>query len=180
MRVVTRVVDPAERHRVMDALAAQKSKRWIQTGAWDAFGLPGFREFFEEMARGALGDVESVMSALMLDDKPIATHWGMRHGDRYYWLMPTYDTHWARFSPGRLLMEAVVRSCIEEGLAVFDLTAGDEPYKRQWADETMRLYALKQSCSTLGSWAVNLGRVRDLARRQPALRHAMQKLRGKR
>lgn len=178
VQVITEVEEPALRGRVMQALFEQKSHRWAESGAIDAFALPGYREFFSGLATGPLQGVDSVISALMLDDKIIATHWGMRRGDRYYWLMPTYDQEWARFSPGRLLMEAVVRRCIDDGLKVFDLTAGDEPYKKQWVDEKVKLYALKQSFSTVGNYALNLERMRDFAKRSKVLRQWVRKLRG--
>jgi CelD/BcsL family acetyltransferase involved in cellulose biosynthesis len=176
--MLTEVEEPALRGRVMQALFEQKSHRWVESGAIDAFALPGYREFFSGLATGPLLGVDSVISALMLDDRIIATHWGMRRGDRYYWLMPTYDHEWSRFSPGRLLMEAVVRRCIDDGLKVFDLTAGDEAYKKQWVDEKVKLYALKQSFSTIGNYALNLERIRDFAKRSKVLRQWVRKLRG--
>lgn len=178
VQVLTEVQEPALRERVMAALFEQKSHRWNESGAIDAFALPGYREFFSRLAAGPLQGVDSVMSALMVDDRIIATHWGMRRGERYYWLMPTYDHEWARFSPGRLLMEAVVRQSIDDGLKVFDLTAGDEAYKKQWVDEKMKLYSLTQSFSTLGNTARNIETVREFAKRSPALRRWVRKLRG--
>ena len=178
VQVIAEVEDPRLRARVMQALIRQKSHRWNESGAIDAFALPGYQAFFSKLADGPLQGVDSVMSALLLDDRIIATHWGMRRGDRYYWLMPTYDHEWSRFSPGRLLMEAVVRRCIDDGLQVFDLTAGDEAYKKQWTDEKVALYALKQSFSTLGNTALNIERVREFAKRSQALRRWVRKLRG--
>jgi CelD/BcsL family acetyltransferase involved in cellulose biosynthesis len=179
VRMLVEVTDTAERARVLQSLIVQKSQRWTESGAIDAFAHPGYREFFTAMSLNPLQGVDSVMSALLVDEKPIATHWGMRMGKRYYWLMPTFDPEWARFSPGRLLMEAVVRHCIEQGLEVFDLTAGDEAYKKQWADEKVPLYALKQSFTTLGNYALNIDRARSLAKRIPALRRFVRRLRGK-
>ena len=179
VRIVTRVTEPDELRRVMDALAEQKSRRWQQSGAFDAFTLPGFRAFFDRLNAGPMQGAEAVVSALMLDERPIATHWGMRMGGTLYWLLPGYDDAYARFSPGRLLMEALLRQCIEDGYAVFDFTAGDEPYKLQWADEHMKLYALQQSCSTLGNVALNIDRVRQFAKSMPALRRAVRRLRGR-
>ena len=178
VQMLTEVEEPALRERVMAALVEQKSHRWKEGGAIDAFALPGYREFFAQLAAGPLQGVDSVMSALLLDDRIIATHWGMRRGDRYYWLMPTYDQEWARFSPGRLLMEAVLRRCIDDGLKVFDLTAGDEAYKKQWVDEKTKLYTLTQSFSTLGNTARNIETVREFAKRSPALRRFIRQLRG--
>ncbi|MCZ2498411.1 GNAT family N-acetyltransferase [Xylophilus sp. Kf1] len=178
VRMLTEVEEPALRARVMQALFEQKSHRWNETGSIDAFALPGYREFFAALADGPLQGVDSMVSALLVDDRIIATHWGMRRGERFYWLMPTYDAAWGPFSPGRLLMEAVVRRAIDDGLKVFDLTAGDEAYKRQWVDEKVKLYTLKQSFSTVGNYALHFDRAKALAKRSPLLRQWVRKLRG--
>ena len=177
MRIVTRVTDPAELVLVMDALAAQKSQRWIATGAFDAFAFPNFRAFFDQLNTRPMQGVQAVVSALLLDGKPIATHWGMQSGDTFYWLVPGYDETWAKLSPGRVLMEALLRDCIEQKLSVFDFTAGDEAYKFQWADEHLKLYSLRESCSTLGRYALNLHRVREFAKGFPALRALVRRIR---
>lgn len=179
VRMVTLVDNPADLRLAMDAMATQKSRRWLATGCVDAFALPGFREFFDRLASEPLQGVESVVSMLLLDEKPIAAHWGMRMGGIVYWLMPGYDEAYARFSPGRLLMEALLRRCIDDGLTEFDFTAGDEPYKQQWADRRLRLFSIYQSGSTLGGYAVNWRRARDFARSVPAVRNLVRKLRGK-
>ena len=179
VRLVTRVETPADYRLAMDAMVEQKSARWRATGAVDAFALPGYREFFERLATEPLQGVTSVASVLLLDEKPLATHWGMQMGGVLYWLMPSYDTAHARFSPGRLLMEALLRRCIEDGLSEFDFTAGDEGYKQQWANRDLRLFSLYHPCSTLGRYASNLRRVMELARGVPALRKLVRKVRGK-
>ncbi|MES2186480.1 MAG: GNAT family N-acetyltransferase [Pseudomonadota bacterium] len=167
----------AEHDRVMAALAQQKGRRWRDTGNPDAFvALPGFAAFFAQLNTRPLQGIRAVVSALYLDDHPIATHWGLRSNDneRYYWLMPAYDADWAKFSPGRLLMEAVIQQCIAEKVAVFDLTVGDEVYKAQWADVDLDLYALQQARSVLGALVVGAARVKHAAREMPALRAAVQ------
>ncbi|QHI99877.1 GNAT family N-acetyltransferase [Xylophilus rhododendri] len=179
LRMLPLVEDPADLRLVMDALAEQKSRRWQQTGAFDAFALPAFRSFFDRLNSTPLQGVQAVVSALMLDGKPIATHWGLRMGDTLYWLMPTYDEAWAKLSPGRVLMEAAIRRSIDDGLKVFDFTAGDEAYKFQWADRHMPLYSLREAFTTLGRGAYNLQRVREMAREVPALRAFVRRVRGK-
>lgn len=179
VRMLTHADDPAERALVMDALAEQKSRRWRQSGAFDAFAYPGFRAFFDELNDMPMQGVEAVVSALMLDGKPIATHWGLHMGDTFYWLLPGFDEEWSKLSPGRVLMEALLRRCIDQGQRVFDFTAGDEAYKFQWADRHLKLYSLEEHCSSIGKIAVNYGRVKTFARDIPALRRLVQKLRGK-
>jgi CelD/BcsL family acetyltransferase involved in cellulose biosynthesis len=62
------------------------------------------------------------------DDKIIAANWGIASGDRYYDLVPNYDSsQWRAYAPGRLLTEWLLRHHLERG--IFDYGIGDEPYK---------------------------------------------------
>lgn len=172
------VVPAGDQARVWQALVAQKSRRWRDTGAPDGFAHPELVDFYQRLTDGPLQDMQAVLSALYLDDRPIATHWGLRCGNRFYWLMPAYDADWSRYSPGRLLMESVIGHCIDAGLAVFDLTVGDEPYKLQWADTHMPMVDLLQARSLPGRMAVQLTRLRARARDVPALRKGVQWIKG--
>lgn len=173
-------VPPAQQPAVMAALAAQKSQRWRDTGSADLFARPGYLAFYERLARqqALQGGIEAVVSALTIDGQTIATHWGLRSTRRFYWILPAYDAAWARFSPGRLLMEAALRQAIDEGLEVFDLTVGDEAYKRDWADAHVPLFALATARSPWGRLALAASGLRARARAVPALRAAVRRVRG--
>jgi CelD/BcsL family acetyltransferase involved in cellulose biosynthesis len=55
--------------------------------------------------------------------------------------MPGYEAgKWAPYSAGRALLQSLVEWCIERKIERFDLTVGDEEYKRFWANVRMRLY----------------------------------------
>jgi CelD/BcsL family acetyltransferase involved in cellulose biosynthesis len=115
------------------------------------------------------------VSALRVGEAIVATHWGMVFRSRFYWLMPTFEAgDWARFSVGRLLMQSLVEWSISRGLSRFDLTVGDEAYKRLWADHSMPLYEYIRGMTTKGrlfcelwqtsrqvkNWAVRNKRIR--------------------
>jgi Acetyltransferase (GNAT) domain len=71
------------------------------------------------------------------------------HFAQLLWLMPSYEGgEWARYSPGRLLLEWG----FEHGLREFDLTIGDEPYKSAFCNVSDALYRLIRPRSALG-WA---------------------------
>jgi CelD/BcsL family acetyltransferase involved in cellulose biosynthesis len=50
----------------------------------------------------------------------------------------------------------LIEFSIKRGLATFDLTVGDEPYKRDWADHSTALYDYTQGVSIKGRLAVAL------------------------
>lgn len=179
---------PADkRAEVTAGMAQQKARRWHETGSRDLFAEPGYLDFYQQLAqpgRGLSGGA-IVVSALYVDSHLVATHWGMRYGKRFYWLMPGYqDGEWGRYSVGRILLDAVVQHCITEGLTVFDLTVGDEAYKMQWADHMLPLYAGQQGHSLRGKLVVLLSHayqaVRTRARNNQRLRSLVRRLRGQR
>jgi CelD/BcsL family acetyltransferase involved in cellulose biosynthesis len=81
------------------------------------------------------------VSALLLDDKVLAAHWGYVAGDRFYYLMPAHESgDWRAYAPGRLLNEWLLKWAVESGLKYFDFSIGDEPYKFSYADLDVPLH----------------------------------------
>jgi CelD/BcsL family acetyltransferase involved in cellulose biosynthesis len=174
----------AQRAEVVAGMARQKARRWHETGSRDLFAEPGYLDFYQSLAVQGLGGGAVVVSALYVDAHLVATHWGICYAGRYYWIMPGYeDGNWGRYSVGRILMDAVVQDCIARGLAIFDLTVGDEAYKQQWADHTLALYAGQQGFNLRGKLVVLASeqwqRWRARARNNLRLRNLVRRLRGR-
>lgn len=183
MTLSVQVAD-ADRDSVIAAMAQQKSRRWQETGCRDLFLEDGYLDFYRHLASSGMTEGEVVVSGLQVNGQWIATHWGVRYDNRFYWLMPGYENDiWARYSPGRVLLDAVVQWSIEQKLAVFDLTVGDEGYKRQWADHVLPLYAGSYGVSTRGKWGVwrqqTCQALRTRAKEMTWLRHLVRHLRGR-
>ena len=91
------------------------------------------------------------LAALWLDDQVLATHWGLVWEDRFYYMLPTYsDGPLGRFSPGVHLLHALMEWCIDNGIAVFDFTIGNEPYKAHWCDQSMPMAESVIALTALG------------------------------
>ncbi|WP_283771067.1 GNAT family N-acetyltransferase [Roseococcus pinisoli] len=70
---------------------------------------------------------------------------------RSWRILPTYAAgEWMRFSCGRALMKAMIEWSIAQGFRIFDLTVGDEAYKKDWTDHSMPLYAWQQGVTLPG------------------------------
>ncbi|MBP2227755.1 CelD/BcsL family acetyltransferase involved in cellulose biosynthesis [Azospirillum agricola] len=136
------VRDPAEARPLVEAMIAQKSRRYRDTGAEDIFRNPACAAFYHALAADCGEGGRGHVCALTVDGEPVAVHVGMVAGDRFYWLMPAFDgDRFARFSPGRLLLLNLIRWACDRKLAVFDFTIGGERYKLDWTEETMALHA---------------------------------------
>ncbi len=55
------------------------------------------------------------------------------HDGRFGWWVPAYDPDHSKHSPGRLLLEDLMKASYERGDVEFDFLIGEEPYKFQFA-----------------------------------------------
>lgn len=152
---------PEDRKRFLAAMMAQKSRRYIQTRGLDSFERPGYRDFFKESTQNFAERGMLHLSALTLDGKELAVHWGYVVGRRFYYLMPSYDFEWHRYSPGRLLLHMLLEWATKNDLAVFDQGIGDEEYKSRYCDGIIHLYEERLALTYQGAASVaiqNAGR----------------------
>lgn len=178
-------VPPPQREAVVAGMARQKTRRWHETGSRDLFAEPGYLQFYQDLAAQGVEGGEVMVSALYVGEQLIATHWGLCYHKRFYWLISGYeDGEWARYSAGRILLDAIVQHCIDRGMGIFDLTVGDESYKLQWADHSLPLYAGQQGYSLRGKMVVAFDqayrRLRTRARNNPFLRRLVSRWRDRR
>ncbi|MCI0467325.1 MAG: GNAT family N-acetyltransferase [Beijerinckiaceae bacterium] len=164
----------AEATEVMGALVRQKRRRYQDTGAVDLLAKPHYLAFYSALAEKHSGTGLIHTSALFAGTAIVAAHCGMVFRNRFYWLMPSFEGGaWARFSPGRLLMQFLIEWSILRDLKKFDLTIGDDGYKHLWADHTLRLYDFIGGVTGRGKIyrEIHLGsrRVRAWAKRMPWL-----------
>jgi CelD/BcsL family acetyltransferase involved in cellulose biosynthesis len=57
---------------------------------------------------------------------------------------------WKRFSPGRLLLEDLLKWNFTNRTSIFDFGIGNESYKIAYADETLRLYQANIAVTIIG------------------------------
>jgi CelD/BcsL family acetyltransferase involved in cellulose biosynthesis len=59
--------------------------------------------------------------------------------------MPTFDIHYAAYSPGRVLTYYLLEYCFTQGVEVFDFTIGAEAYKFEWTGDAAQLTSFVSS-----------------------------------
>lgn len=82
------------------------------------------------------------VSGIEIDGRLAAFAYGVRLRNTYFDWTVGFDPDFARYSPGQLLFEYVLRTSYEAGLKRIDLMAGTEPYKYEWATGDAALYRL--------------------------------------
>ncbi len=140
-----RFVDPqtdADVLASLETLAAQKSKQFEKMGVPDLFKQPGYIEFLRELASAPAAQRIAHISRLDVGNTWAALNLGLVHRDCYYHVLASYtdEAEVARFGPGAAHLRELLKYAISRGLARFDFTVGDEPYKRDWNDTEQQLH----------------------------------------
>jgi len=91
------------------------------------------------------------VSALSLDDHPIALEIGFAINRCYYSYLGAMDLAFSRFSPGQLQLLESLRWSFENGIETFDFLPSDSEYKRAWAPESTEQSDWIFACSYKGA-----------------------------
>jgi CelD/BcsL family acetyltransferase involved in cellulose biosynthesis len=127
-------------HDVMHRLTEVKRKQYLHTTARDFFASPGVLDFYREIAAPErLGRI-SHLSALTCGRDIVAAHLGFIGRDRFYYVLPAFDTAYRPVAPGLILLERLMEQCVEQGYQTFDLGEGDYAYKEAWTTNRVPLW----------------------------------------
>ncbi|HND53901.1 MAG TPA: GNAT family N-acetyltransferase [Pirellulaceae bacterium] len=95
------------------------------------------------------------LAALYAGSTLVAVHLGLRSGRVLHYWFPAYNTEFATYSPGMLLLVRLLETAQSEGIARVDLGRGDEAYKLR----------LMNGVATVREGAYDTGVVRSTLRR---------------
>jgi len=133
--------DPDERRNTLDVLFRQKAKSLARMGVADIFARPGHRDFLTELALDSATRHLVHVSRLDVGSVPAAVNFGLIFRGCFYHVIASYDDgEVARWGPGAALLRELLAQAIAIGCRQFDFTIGDEHYKLEWSDRTIKLY----------------------------------------
>jgi hypothetical protein len=117
------------RTEVFDQCIAWKSAQYVRTGVRDMFRRPESARLFRRLAdKRAL-----LISSLSAGGKLLAVHFGGFSDNRFYSWIAAYDHQYGKYSPGRLLLEELLRDSQARGDHEFDFGIGHSSYKWHYA-----------------------------------------------
>jgi CelD/BcsL family acetyltransferase involved in cellulose biosynthesis len=134
-----------------------------------AFAEGGFRRFVTGLAEPTGGLAPRILAmGLEAGTDVLALQWGFVHGDRYYAYLAARNAAYDAVSPGRLLLEDVMRTVHAEGLATVDLLAPAVPYKLSWTETVTDVTDIAVPFSLTGRLVLDLWnrRARPFLRRR--------------
>jgi CelD/BcsL family acetyltransferase involved in cellulose biosynthesis len=150
----------ADRQRMLQTMMRQKSRRYVETRGIDGLDRPGFRQYYNAMIERLGWPGPLFICALEVDGHVIATNWGFISNKRFLGIITSFEGgEWKRFSPGRLLLEDLLKWNFDNGSMIFDFGSGEESYKLPYCDEALSLYQANIPVTLVGkAYVYRLGR----------------------
>ena len=142
---------PVDRQHALETMMNQKSRRYIETRGVDGFDRPGYREYYKEITECFSWPGPLLISTLAVGDEVLATNWGLIFDNRFLGIVMSFEGgKWKSFSPGRILLEDLLKWNFTNGTAIFDFGIGDEDYKVAYTDHTLELYKARIPVTAIG------------------------------
>jgi CelD/BcsL family acetyltransferase involved in cellulose biosynthesis len=126
-----RFVAQSDDRALLDSLIGMKRRQYAETGARDYFAADQRLELVRLLLSRRDAEFEGMLSAIYAGPDLLAAHFGIRAGRVLHWWFPAYDPAFARFSPGWVLLRAVIQAAPEMGVERIDLGRGIDDYKRR-------------------------------------------------
>jgi CelD/BcsL family acetyltransferase involved in cellulose biosynthesis len=136
-------------------LFEQKAVFFARGGIPDVFARPGYAAFYVDLATAPATRHLVDVARLEVGGVVAATNLGLTFRDRYYYIIAAYAPgELQKFGAGAIHLRALIKRAIEKGFTVFDFTIGDEAYKLEWCNVSIKLYDHLAAAQPLGWPAV--------------------------
>ncbi len=168
-------VDASMTQALLAQLIEWKSKQYARTGLMNAFANSKTRLFFELLLDKKILHI----SGLFAGEKALALHAGFVDEGRFYMVLPAYDIQYQQYSPGQLLLEAMMESSHRAGHNEFDFLLGDEEYKFYYANRVRVIAPLGYRFVQDKLWLPVRRRAMLVIRQQQGLYKGLQTLKRK-
>lgn len=122
--------DPERLNRIIE----DKRRQLHRTHQYDIFACGWTGALLHRLAESTDPDFGLRLATLTAGDVVVAAELGLTSGDRHHLWFPTYNTSYARYSPGSLMTLDTLRVAAEQGIKRVDFGPSEEAYKRDFAD----------------------------------------------
>ncbi|WLB55349.1 GNAT family N-acetyltransferase [Bradyrhizobium sp. 521_C7_N1_3] len=144
--------DVARARELLDVMDVQQQARMRKLGSRFVLNDDAHARFYREVARQGIAEGYAVISALVCDEAVVATTFGVRSGANYFLLRISHaGESWSSCSPGLLVTERTMAELHAEGVRRFDLSIGNQDYKRRFGAEKVALTDVSIALSWRGA-----------------------------
>lgn len=144
--------DVARARELLDVMDVQQQARMRKLGSRFVLNDDAHARFYREVARQGIAEGYAVISALVCDEAVVATTFGVRFGASYFLLRISHaGDSWSNCSPGLLVTERTMAALHAEGVRRFDLSIGNQDYKRRFGAAKVALTDVSIALSWRGA-----------------------------
>jgi CelD/BcsL family acetyltransferase involved in cellulose biosynthesis len=144
--------DVAHARELLDVMDVQQQARMRKLGSRFVLNDDAHARFYREVARQGIAEGYGVISALVCDEAVVATTFGVRSGASYFLLRISHaGDSWSNCSPGLLVTERTMAALHAEGVRRFDLSIGNQDYKRRFGAAKVALTDVSIALSWRGA-----------------------------
>ena len=133
----------AELPRAVDLLVDLHQRRRNLLGEPGCFASERYTAFHREVMPLLLAQGQLELHWLELDGRPAATQYCLSGGGVSYVYQGGFDPDLLDRTPGRLIIQLMLRRAIEQGCRAMDFLRGDEPYKQHFRASARPCLALR-------------------------------------
>jgi len=91
------------------------------------------RKFLAELAQCDDPDCHATLSTLHAGKQWVGSHFGLMFGETLHYWFPVYNPEMKSYTPGRLVIKAIIDAAGENGVRMIDRGSGDSVAKQDFA-----------------------------------------------
>ena len=127
----------SEINEIINFFLVQKEKQLKRTKAWNYLKFSDFKNYIINLNK--LNKINISFTCIKIDKKIISSHIGYMFDDIYYYIFPTYDISYKKYSPGNILLYKILENIKIYQFKYIDFTIGNEKYKKKLSNNEFSL-----------------------------------------
>ncbi len=125
--------------RPLEAFFRLHARRWAEDGGSAGISESAHVEFHREAAANLAASGKLWLFTLWLEDKALASVYGIVHDKTFYYYQAGMDPAWRSRSVGMVLIGETFAEAIRSGMERYDFLRGEESYKADWVSGNRQL-----------------------------------------
>jgi CelD/BcsL family acetyltransferase involved in cellulose biosynthesis len=131
-RVELSVASTVAAGEYLERLFKLHTARWSERRQTGVFADSATRRFYLDAVPRLVARDQAWLLELMFDGTPVASLLALHGHERVHYYVGGFDSRYATFSPGRLLIAALFERAVAQGYEEVDFLRGVERYKYDW------------------------------------------------
>ncbi len=161
----------------LDTIWAMRRERFAALGRPDGLKDAAWRKLYGAVCEGHHADLKPFSAVLTCDGEPIGAQFGIRYKDHFVGTLLSFRMgRHEHASPGLQILYESMSHLAQKGVTQFDLSGGDQPYKRHLGCSPRPLFELMVPASAKGMAVWLFWRGKSNLRTYPKLFGFMKKL----